>query len=511
MKKNIGKVYIIGAGPGDTGLITIKGLNFLKAADVIIYDHLINQNLLDYAKTGAKKVSVGKQPGKRILEQKEINKLLIKVAKESKMVVRLKGGDPFVFGRGGEEVEALVLHDIPFEVVPGITSAIAAPAYAGIPLTHRNLSSSMAVVTGHEDPTKESLTVNLKKIAQSVDTVVCLMGMGKIDDIIKQIKESGRSPETPVAIVERGTYSCQRVLEGNLKDILPKARKSRLKPPAVIIMGEVVKLRQTCSWFESLPLFGKTIVVTRARKQARSLTDLLEQAGAQVIPFPTIAVTPPGSFRLMDKAINHLTDYDYLVFTSANGVKGFISRMGTLRKGLSCLSGITIAALGEMTAEVLREYFLYPEIVPAIFTSKHLASEFKKEDVKGKNVLLLKSEISGDLLHHELKKMGAKVDEVNAYTIRKPQVNPEKVKNLFESHRVDLITFTSPSTFINFVSLMKGEPVSKLLKRVKVAAIGPVTKREITKQGIRVVITASPHTVLGLVDAIVSYCHSEKR
>lgn len=505
MNKSIRKVYIIGAGPGDPGLITVKGLRLLKVADVIIYDHLINESLLDYARKDAKKVNVGKQIGKRLLEQKEINKLLVKEVRKGKMVVRLKGGDPFIFGRGGEEVKALALHGIPYEVVPGITSAIAAPAYAGIPITHRRYASSVALVTGHEDITKEMSTVNLKKIAQSVDTVVCLMGVGKIDGVIKQIREGGRSPGTPVAIVERGTYANQRVIEGSLKDILPKAKRAQLKPPAVIIVGEVVKLRHTSSWFESLPLFGKTIIVTRAKGQTRSLIDLLEQAGAQVIPFPTIEITKPESFKLMDKTINHLDKYNYLVFTSVNGVKSFLSRMQELRKDLRCLNGIKIAALGRMTARVLREHLIYPEIVPRTFTSKQLAHELKKEDIKGEKVLLIRSELSSDVLPIQLKKLGAKVDELTAYRVRKPHVDSKKVVHLLKSRQVDLITFTSPSTFTNFISIMKGQVLLKLLQGVKVAAIGPVTKKEITGHGIRVPIIASQHTVPDLVDAIIAY------
>jgi len=510
MNKSIGKVYIIGAGPGDPGLITIKGWRLLKIADVIVYDHLINQTLLDCAKPYARKINVGKQVGKRLLEQKEINRFLIKEARKGKVVVRLKGGDPFIFGRGGEEVEALALQGIPFEVVPGITSAIAAPAYAGIPLTHRGIASSVALVTGHEDAAKEIPTVNLKEIAQSVDTVVCLMGVGKMDDIIQQVKESGRSSETPVAIVERGTYSNQRVLQGNLKDILPKVKRAQLKTPAVIIVGEVVKLRHTTSWVESLPLFGKTIVVTRAKGQAPSLIDLLEHAGAEVIPFPTIEITPLGNFRLMDKKINNLKEYDYLVFTSANGVRSFISRMQKLHKDLRRLHGIKIATLGEMTAQVLREHLLHPEIIPNTFTSKHLANEFKKEDIKRKKVLLIRSELSSDELPRQLRMGGAKVDEVSAYTVQESQVDSKKFVRLFKNRGVDLITFTSPSTFNNFIALMKGEPIAKLLKGVKVAAIGPITKNEITKYRIRVSITASQHTVPDLVDAIISYYQSKR-
>ncbi|MDX1779219.1 MAG: uroporphyrinogen-III C-methyltransferase, partial [Thermodesulfobacteriota bacterium] len=290
MKKSPGKVYLVGAGPGDPGLITVKGLRCLNEADVIIYDHLINDRFLNNSPVTTEKINVGKQVGKKVLEQNEINKLLVRKARSGKTVVRLKGGDPFLFGRGGEEAETLAQSGIPFEIVPGVTSAIAAPAYAGIPPTHRGAASSVAIVTGHEDPTKEAMAVDLKKIAQSVDTIVCLMGVGKMETIVDQIQKGGRSPETSAAVVERGTYPHQRVVEGKLQDILIKARKNKIKPPAVIVVGEVAQLRHTLAWFESLPLAGKTIVVTRAKEQAGPFADSLEQAGARVILFPTIEI-----------------------------------------------------------------------------------------------------------------------------------------------------------------------------------------------------------------------------
>jgi uroporphyrinogen III methyltransferase/synthase len=511
MKKLSGKVYLIGAGPGDPGLITVKGRTLLKMADVVIYDHLVNPYLLDCARRGAKRIDVGKECGKKTLKQMEINKLLIREARKGRWVVRLKGGDPFVFGRGGEEVEALAGQGIPFEVVPGITSAIAAPAYAGIPLTHRDFSSSFAIVTGHEDPEKERSRVDLSKIAQSVDTLVCVMGVGKIDDIVRQVRESGRLLTTPVAIVEKGTYAHQRVIKGNLKDILFKIKKARVTPPAVIVVGEVVNLRERCSWFESLPLFGKTVVVTRAKENASLLIEQLEEAGAQVIPFPTIEITPPASFRLLDKKIACLHHYHFLVFTSVNGVESFFSRLKKLRKDLRCLHPIKIAALGEITAHALREHLIYPEIVPAVFTSTHLAKEFKREDMRGKRVLMVRSELSSGLLPYQLKKIGANVDEVHGYTVKIPKVDSEKVRRLFKNREIDLITFTSPSTFTHFVTLMKGNPLRELLRGVKIVAIGPVTKKEIEKQGIKVAITASPHTISGVVDAIISYYRTKKR
>ena len=510
MKKPCGKVYLVGAGPGDPELITAKGIRCLKEADVIIYDHLANDRFLSDAPTKTERINVGKQVGKKVLEQKEINRLLVTEARKGKTVVRLKGGDPFIFGRGGEEAEALAHSSIPFEVVPGVTSAVAAPAYAGIPLTHRGVASSVAIVTGHEDPAKEISAVNFKKIAQGVDTIVCLMGVGKMEFIIDQIQKGGKSPETPAAIVERGTYAHQRVVEGRLKDIFSKAKKAGVKPPAVIVVGEVAQLRKTIAWFESLPLTGKTIVVTRAKEQAGPFVDSLEQAGARVIPFPTIEIGVPKRLRAIDKALGTLKKYNYLVFTSVNGVNAFLSHMHRLKIDIRCLDGLTIAALGEMTAQVLREHLLFPKIVPATFTSKHLAGEFKREKLTGKQVLLFRSEIAHEILPRQLSKMGAQVKEVSGYTIRKPRVPTAQVKQLFKNGGIDLITFTSPSTFTNFVSLMGGEPVKHLLKGTRVAAIGPVTKKEIIKHGVRVAVTATTHTVPHLVEDIITYYRAKK-
>jgi len=510
MKKSPGKVYLVGAGPGDPGLITVKGLRCLNEADVIVYDHLINDRFLDDAPVTTKKINVGKQVGKKVLEQKEINKLLVKEARCGKTVVRLKGGDPFLFGRGGEEAETLVESGIPFEIVPGVTSAIAAPAYAGIPPTHRGLASSVAIVTGHEDPAKEAMAVNFKKIALSVDTIVCLMGVGKMGTIVDQIQKGGRSPETPAAVVERGTYPHQRVVEGKLKNILSKARKAGIKPPAVIVVGEVAQLRNTLAWFESRPLAGKTIVITRAKEQAGPFADSLEQAGARVILFPTIEIGIPKGLNAIDKALESTNEYDYIVFTSANGVKAFISHLRRLKKDIRCLNGTVIAALGEITAQVLREHLLFPKIVPATFTSRNLASEFKREKLTGKRVLLFRSQIANDILPRQLQRMGAQVKEVSGYTIRKPRVSTQQVKGLLKKGEIDLITFTSPSTFSNFVSLMGGESVKQLLKGTRLAAIGPVTKKEISKHGMRVAITAASHTVPHLVEDIIAYYKSKR-
>jgi uroporphyrinogen III methyltransferase/synthase len=505
-----GKVYLVGAGPGDPGLITVKAMRLIEKADVIVFDHLVNQRILSYARPQARKIDAGKQAGRQVLEQGEINRLLVKEAKAGRMVVRLKGGDPFIFGRGGEECEVLAMSGIPFEVVPGVTSAIAAPAYAGIPLTHRACASSVAFVTGHEDPAKKTGAVDFTKLAQAVDTVVCLMGVGTMDRVVGELKMGGAPPDMPVAVIERGTYPSQRVVEGTLATIISRVKLQGIRPPAVMVVGKVTQLRKKISWFESLPLYNKTVMITRAEEQADALADLLEGAGARVICFPTIAIGPPRSYGKLDGALRRLRDYQYLVFTSVNGVNAFVSRMEFLHMDRNLLRNGTIAALGEMTAGALRGHGLIPGIVPAVFTSRHLVAAFKGEHIRGKKALLVRSDIAGDLLPRALKKMGAAVEEVSSYCIKKPRVKGGEVRRLIEKGLIDCITFTSPSTFVNFTSLMKGTPGKRLLKKTAVAAIGPVTAQEIAKHGIKVSITASPHTVPGLVRAIAAYYSAMK-
>ena len=511
MSASPGKVYIVGAGPGDPGLITLKAMRLIGEADVIVYDHLVNQRILKYAQPQARMIDAGKQVGHKMLEQAAINRLLVKEAKRGRTVVRLKGGDPFIFGRGGEECEALAVRGIPFEVIPGVSSAVAAPAYAGIPLTHRACASSVALVTGHEDPSKKTGTVDFQKLARAVDTVVCLMGVKTMDRTVRELKAGGALPHTPVAVIEQGTYPHQRVVEGTLDTIISRVKLQHIRPPAVMVVGKVAKLRRQIAWFESLPLSNKTIVITRAEEQADTLTDLLEGAGARVICFPTIEIGPPRSYGKLDRALRRLQDYDYLVFTSVNGVNAFASRLKFLKIKRELLCGVTIAALGEMTAQALRTHGITPGIVPAVFTSQHLADTFRGAQMQGKKVLLVRSDIAGDLLPRELKKMGALVEDVNGYRIKKPQVKIGEMKRIFEKGLVDCITFTSPSTFVNFMSLLKGTPVKRILKKTAVAAIGPVTRREIAKHGIKVSITASPHTVFGLAKAIIAYHGAKKK
>ncbi|MCX8126936.1 MAG: uroporphyrinogen-III C-methyltransferase, partial [Dehalococcoidia bacterium] len=322
-----GKVYLVGAGPGDPGLITVKGLEYLKKADVIIYDRLVDDSLLEQASPEADRIYVGKGRGCHTMEQKEINLLMVSKAREGKTVVRLKGGDPFVLGRGGEEAEVLAANNVPFQVVPGVSSAYAVPAYAGIPVTHRHLASSFTVITGHEAPDKGKTNIAWDKISQGSDTLVFLMGMENLAQIVAQLMQNGKPPATPIAVISQGTTPKQQTVVGTLQDIVGRARSENLAPPAVIVIGEVVKLQQKLRWFDNLPLFGKRVLVTRPAHQASELSHLLLERGAMPVLMPTIKISPPRSWNKLDKALASLKDYGWIVFTSVNAVDMFWKRL----------------------------------------------------------------------------------------------------------------------------------------------------------------------------------------
>ena len=362
-----GKVYLVGAGPGDPGLITVKGMECLNQADVVIYDHLASAKLLKYAREDAETICAGKQHGSHTLPQDEMNKLMIEKARQGHTVVRLKGGHPFIFGRGGEEAEALAAERIPFEVVPGITSAIAAPAYAGIPLTHRKYTASVGIVTGHEDSTKPDSTVDWSKLATGVGTLVILMGVKNLAKIVEKLISAGRDPKTPVALVRWGTTPQQTTLVGTLETIVAQAETAKLKPPVAIVVGEVVKLREKLNWFEKRPLFGKTVVVTRTREQASELVARLSAAGADCLECPTIRVVPPQDWHPLDEAINALDSYDWLVFTSVNGVCFFFDRLYEKGKDVRALKDVRTATIGPVTAKRLRDFGLKSDIMPQTY------------------------------------------------------------------------------------------------------------------------------------------------
>ncbi len=503
-----GKVYLVGAGPGDPGLLTIKGLACIEKADVLIYDYLASPTLLRYAGEDAEKIYVGKKGGDHTLSQEGINTLIAQKALEGKIVTRLKGGDPFIFGRGGEEAEVLISKGIPFEVVPGVTSAIAAPAYAGIPLTHRKFTSNLAFVTGHEDPTKNQSSIDWEALARGIGTLVFLMGVKNLPHIVEKLLEHGKSPDTPVALIRWGTTLKQKTVTGDLANIVAEVKKAGLKAPAVIVVGEVVSLRKTMQWFENRPLMGKKIVVTRARAQASNLVAMLSELGAQCLEYPTIEVVPPDDWAPLDKAIENLPTYDWLVFTSVNGVKYFFKRL--FEKGLDvrALGSIRTAVIGPATQSRLADFGITADILPASYRAESVVAAFSREDMQEKKVLLPRAKEARAVLPVELEKMGAAVNEITAYVTRPVTAGVKALVASLQAGEVDMITFTSSSTVTNFKALLPSAGLDKLLANVQIVSIGPITTETAESLGFSVDITADTYTIPGLCEAIVKHCGS---
>jgi len=496
-----GKVYLVGAGPGDPQLITVKGLKCIEEADVIVYDRLVNDRLLEAAHPDVKRIYVGKSSGGHTMSQAEINDLLVSKAKEGKTVVRLKGGDPFVFGRGGEEAEALADRGIPFEIVPGVTSAMAVPAYAGIPVTHRGLASSMAIVTGHEDPAKGESSIAWEKLATCADTLVFLMGIEHLPQIVEQLLANGTPPTTPVALISEGTGPRQQTIIGTLADIAAEAAKNNFTPPAVVVVGNVVSLRDKLRWFDNQPLFGKRVLVTRPRHQASRLSKLLAQQGADPIEMPTIAIKPMPDYQELDKALARLSHYAWVMFTSANGVDAFLDRL--LRQGLDAreLKGIKICAIGPATARALAQHGLAVDYVPNKYTSDNIIEGLADKNIPGKRILLPRAEEARPELVEGLGRLGALVDEIPVYRTVQPQETLSRGKQMLMDGEIDVTTFTSSSTVRNLISLLGRDWQS--VNNTTVACIGPVTAAAAVDSGLTVDVVAREHTIPGLVQAII--------
>jgi uroporphyrinogen III methyltransferase/synthase len=498
---NKGLVYLVGAGPGDPGLITVKGLACLQKADVVVYDRLVSPALLRQAPQGCEMIDVGKSPKRHTLPQETINALLVKKSLAGKIVVRLKGGDPFLFGRGGEEAEALAEAGVPFEVVPGVTSAIAAPAYAGIPVTHRDQTSSFAVVTGHEDPTKADSSLDWHKLATGVGTLVILMGVGNLPKIVAKLIEHGRDPRTPIAIVQEGTEARQKTVTGTLADIVERAREADIKPPAVTVVGEVAALREKLRWFDTKPLFGKRVLVTRSREQASALSERLRELGAEPLEYPVIEIAPPKDMTLLDDAIAKLSTYDWLILTSANGVRALVDRMSEKEMDIEDLSKPKIAAIGPATAQALQRHNLRVDYMPEVYLAEEIATGIG--NVAGQRILLPRVERAPKHLARALRAKGATVDEVTAYRTLAVGA-PDELKALFEDGRIDIVTFTSSSTVRNLVAGLQGQQLPEIMSRCLVACIGPVTARTAKRLGVPVDVVAKEHTIAGLVEAVVT-------
>jgi uroporphyrinogen III methyltransferase/synthase len=499
------KVYLVGAGPGDPGLITVKGKECIQTADVIIYDYLAAPALLNYAPKKAEIIYVGKKGGDHTLSQDGINGLIVEKARAGFRVCRLKGGDPFIFGRGGEEAEVLQAQNIPFEIVPGVTSAIAAAAYAGIPLTHRKLTATLAFVTGHEDPHKEESSVDWESLGRGIGTLVFFMGVKNLPDITQKLIAHGKSPATPVALIRWGTTPGQQTVIGTLDDIAERVQKAGLKAPAIIVVGEVVRLRDKLKWFETRPLLGKRIVVTRAREQASDLVKRLAELGAECLQYPTINVIPAQDVTPLDDAINRLATYDWIVFTSVNGVKFFFERLFELDQDVRALNSLQTAAIGPVTSQRLREFGLKSDIIPKNYRAEAVVEAFRKENLQGKKILLPRAAEARPVLPVELRKMGAAVDEVTTYLTEKVADRADLLIEQLTDKQIDLITFTSSSTVKNFKALLPPGNFKELLDGVTIASIGPITTDTAAELGFDVHITARTYTIAGLCNAIVKH------
>lgn len=494
-----GICYLVGAGPGDPGLLTIKGKECIEAADVLVYDYLSNADFLQYAKPAAECIYAGKKAKDHTLTQDEINALIVKLTREGKVVTRLKGGDPVLFGRGAEEAAELAAAGVRFEIVPGITSAIAGPAYAGIPVTHRDHASQLTIFTGHEDPTKPETSLDYSKLAQADGTKVFLMGVERIEEITGEFLKHGADPQTPVALVRWATRGQQKTLIGTLADIAGKVKETGFKAPAVAVVGNVVSERARINWFENRPLFGKRIVVTRTRQQAGVLSKQLRNLGADVIELPTIRIEEPQNPLLFGELVQDCHSYDWIVFTSPNGVEAFFKMFYKIYNDARAIGGAKIACIGPGTAEKVKEYHLAVDLMPEKnFVAEGLVKAFKDhESIENLTVLWVKAEESREVIANELTGQGAIVDEAIAYrTVPEKEENLETIARLVDEG-ADVITFTSASTVDSFMDLKIPLPPN-----IKIASIGPVTSEAVRKHGLKVDIEAKESTIPGLVAAI---------
>ncbi|MBI5886333.1 MAG: uroporphyrinogen-III C-methyltransferase [Deltaproteobacteria bacterium] len=503
-KKGV-KVYLVGAGPGDPGLITVKAVAVLNRADCVIYDFLANARLLEYAKPGSEHIYVGKKGSAKTIAQDEITALIIKKAKAGKLVVRLKGGDPFVFGRGAEEAEEIRKAGLMFEIVPGVTSAVAAPAYAGIPLTHRDLASSVTFVTGQEDPLKERSNIAWDKLSTGRGTLVFLMGWKNLPFIMTKLMANGWDVATPVALVRWGTLTKQECVVGRLDNIISLAETAGIKPPVITVVGDVVGLRERLNWFETKPLFGRRIVVTRALEQAGAFTALLEAEGAEPVTFPTIKTVAPPAWKPLDAAIKRLSSYDWAIFTSVNGVKYFFERLRFLGYDLRELKGVKLCAIGPRTEEAIVALGLNVSLTPKEYRAEAIISALGKKSIKGRRFLLARAMQAREILPVEIKRLGGKIDVCPAYKTIRPRKEAGVLKKELADGLIDMVTFTSSSTVTNFAKNFTKQELSRLMAGVKVACIGPITADTARELGLNVDVMPKAYTVPALAEAMAEY------
>lgn len=511
-----GKVYLVGAGPGDARLITVKGLQCLEKGDVVVYDRLANPSLLRKMKPGAEKVYVGKLPDRHTMKQEEINQLLVDLALTGKTVVRLKGGDPTIFGRVGEEAELLRKHGIPYEIVPGITAAISVPAYAGIPVTHRDMASSLSIITGHESPEKLDKSINWEKVTNATGTLIFMMGVAKIGYISRQLITYGRSPDTPVALVRWGTRAEQETLTGTLEDIERKVQQANFQPPAVIVVGDVVTQREHLKWAETLPLFGTRVLVTRARSQASELAAQIEDLGGEPYEFPVIDIRLPEDeeqIAYADAALSRLETYDWVFFTSVNGVEYFFRRLEKLGQDVRSLHRARIAAVGPATKEALRARGIAAEELPGQYQAEGMFEAYGAEMHAGQQVLLPRGDLGRNWLPEVLREKGLTVTDAVMYETVPAGEEDDELLKLVEEGGIHVVTFTSSSTVKNLVAALKGmglaDPV-QALSGAAIACIGPLTAQTARDLGFNVDMVAEESTINSLVQSLCDWRASNR-
>lgn len=506
-KNKPGKIILIGAGPGDVGLLTLQGKHWLQKAEVILYDHLVNEDLLRFSQKETEVIYVGKKEGVASLEQEKINSLIVEKATEGKIVVRLKGGDPFIFGRGGEEILAANKSNIPFLVVPGVTSVTGVAAYAGIPLTHRDLSSTLSIITGSNEKKQGDIHIDWEKIASRAGTLVFLMGARKLPLIVEKLMKFGKSPETPIAVIQWGTTARQKTWTGTLSTIVEISSKEKISPPALTIIGEVVNLKPDIEWYEHLPLFGKTVVVTRKGDQAEGMIDRLRELGAEPFFFPVIETVAPDNWAPLDEALNNLSRYDGLIFTSVNGVQFFSQRLKEIQQDIRNLKGVRVFTIGPKTAEAVRDLGICVDVVPEDFVAESLIDSIGKENITGKRFLIPRATVAREILPEKLREMGAQVDVAPAYKTILPGLKSDTLAKRLKSGDIQVLTFTSSSTVKNFLALT-GESLIPEIKKTRIACIGPVTAKTAEDAGLTVDILPKEYTVSSLLDAIEDYYQS---
>jgi len=506
-----GKVIIAGAGPGDPGMLTLRAKKAIESADVLIYDYLANPEFLGYAPAAAEKIYVGKKGGDHTMKQPDINRLLVEKAREGHVVVRLKGGDPLIFGRGSEEAEHLRENGVPFEIVPGIPAAIGSAATAGIPLTDRRHTSTLAFVTGHEDPTKPGSSIKWEHLAKSAGTIVFYMGVKNLPDIAAKLVEYGRPAETPVGIIRWGTTPKQLVVRGTLENIARVAEENKISPPSLIVVGGVNELYEKLDWFHRRPLFGKTVVVTRSRKQASVLLSRLRELGADAIEMSTIDIRPPESWDETDRTIKNLESYGWIVFTSVNGVEHFMDRLQEQGGDARRLAGIKVAAIGPATAKALVTRGIIPDFQPREYVAESIARGLLEiESVKDVRFLMPRADIAREALPKILQENGAQVDTLPVYRTVPGDFDSDALKKRIEEGGIDAVTFTSSSTARNFVERLGKDFILENRDRFAAISIGPITSATLRELGIEPAVEASEYTIPGLTEKLVEYLDAEE-